>query len=41
MGAFEDLVVDPNQFRWKPLPFPKEGAKVNFVQGLQLMGRRR
>ncbi|EGD74193.1 homogentisate dioxygenase [Salpingoeca rosetta] len=25
---------DPNQMRWSPFPLPKDGERVNFVQGL-------
>jgi homogentisate 1,2-dioxygenase len=34
----DDLVVTPQQLRWKPLPFPDSDQKVNFVQGIVTVG---
>lgn len=31
---FTKEIPDPNQMRWKPFDLPKNGEKVNFVQGL-------
>jgi len=30
----ENMEVNPDQLRWKPFPFPKESAKVDFLQGI-------
>ena len=32
------LHVTPQQFRWKPIKFPEEGTKVNFIEGITTMG---
>lgn len=30
--------LTPQQMRWRPMPFPAEGDKVDFVQGLRTVG---
>jgi homogentisate 1,2-dioxygenase len=34
---FNQLAIDPNQFRWSPMDLPDNNEKVDFVSGLQLM----
>ncbi len=34
---FLSMVIDPNQFRWSPLPLPTEAESIDFVNGLKLM----
>jgi homogentisate 1,2-dioxygenase len=35
---FEAMVIDPNQFRWSPLPLPAQTESIDFVNGMKLMG---
>lgn len=36
LGDFDNLQIDPNQFRWSPKPLPDASKKVTFAEGLQL-----
>lgn len=29
--------MDPSQFRWKPIKYPENSDKVNFIQGIKTM----
>lgn len=35
---FTNKHLTPQQMRWRPMPFPAEGEKVDFVQGLRTVG---
>jgi homogentisate 1,2-dioxygenase len=33
-----NLHITPQQFRWKPMQYPAEGTKKNFIEGITSMG---
>jgi homogentisate 1,2-dioxygenase len=32
------LHITPQQFRWRPIKYPEEGKKINFIEGITTMG---